>query len=38
MPRGCKFNGGQAQSTDFSDFAWLPTTDVYGNNLINAFV
>jgi hypothetical protein len=31
---GCAFNGSQSQ--DFSDLAWLPTTDVYGNNLVNA--
>jgi len=31
---GCLFNG--SSSSNFSDFAWLPTTDVYGNNLINA--
>jgi hypothetical protein len=29
----CMFNGGD---TDFSDLAWLPTKDVYGNNLINS--
>jgi len=30
---GCLFNG--SSSSNFSDLAWLPTTDVYGNNLIN---
>lgn len=30
---GCTFAGSH---NNLSDFAWLPTTDVYGNNLINA--
>lgn len=30
---GCAF---ASDNNDLSDFAWLPTTDVYGTNLVNA--
>ncbi len=30
---GCQFNGGLAENKLTSDFAWVPLTDVYGNQL-----